>query len=154
MAVLAKAGQLTTERPENASEMSMLAQLISGYITVEPAEAMRIFEGLVPKINELTDAAVVLYAFQGQGVRDGEFIMTQGDPFNSYGINSSAIGSLGKYDFDRTTKLIDSFTRQEIRISLRLQLASNFDGIVNLPRGRSFSNWVVSSNEMVIDGRK
>ena len=148
-ALLTKASQLTGEKPEDSAEMNMLTQVIAGYSNVDPAEALRIFEGLVPKINELTDAAVIINGFQnGSNVRNGEFIMSQGDPFYSYGANPSMIGPLAKFDFDRTMKLIDGFSRQEMRISLRLQLASNgnIGGIVSLPiRGRSFrSNIVIS----------
>ncbi len=119
MNLLSKAGQLTNERPENSTEMGWLMQVIGGYSNFEPVEATRLFEGLVPKINELTDAAAVINGFQSNSnVRDGEFIMTQGDPFNSYGANSNMIGTLGRNDFDRTMKLIDSFSRSEMRISL------------------------------------
>jgi hypothetical protein len=147
LALLAKASQLTTEKPENSAEMGMLMQVIGGYSNIEPAEAIRLFEGLVPKIIELTDAAAIVNGFQnGSNVRDGEFVMTQGDPFNNYGANSSMIGPMARFDFDRTMKLIDSFSRQEMRISLKLQLAANGNlSISALPiRGRSFSFGMVS----------
>lgn len=143
LALLTKAGQLTNEKPENSSEMSMLTQVIAGYSNIDPAEAIRIFEGLVPKINELSDAAAVINGFQnGSNVREGEFVISQGDPFYSYGANPSLIGPLAKFDFDRTMRLIDSFSRQEMRISLRLKLAENNGGrlITSLPlQGRGFS---------------
>jgi len=148
MALLAKAGQMTNERPENNNEMSMLMQVIGGYSNIEPAEAIRIFEGLVPKINELTEAAAIVNGFQqNSNVREGEFIMTQGDPFNNYGANSSMIGSFAKYDLGRTERLIDSFTRQEMRISLRLQIVSNLEGqVTSLPiEGRNFRSIVTLS---------
>ena len=145
LALLVKATQLTNEKPESSVEMSMLTQVIAGYGNVDPAEAIRLFEGLVPKINELTDAAAIVNGFQnGSNVREGEFVMTQGDPFNNYGANSSMIGSFGKFDFDRTMKLIDSFSRQEMRISLRLQLAANSNMIVSLPiQGRRLNGFGV-----------
>ena len=143
-ALLAKAGQLTSQKPENSVEMSKLTQVIAGYSNVDPAEAIRIFEGLVPKINELTDAAAIVNGFQnGSNVREGEFIMTQGDPFYNYGANPSMMGSFAKFDFDRTMKLIDSFSRQEMRISLRLRLASSGEIMISsLPiNGRRFSGF-------------
>lgn len=142
LALLSKAGQLTSEKPENSVEMSMLTQVIAGYSNVDPAEAIRIFEGLVPKINELTDAAAIVNGFQnGSNVREGEFVMTQGDPFYSYGANPSMMGSFAKFDFDRTMKLIDSFSRQEMRISLRLA-ASGDVMISSLPiQGRSLGGF-------------
>jgi len=134
LALLAKASQLTNERPENSSEMNMLMQVISGYSGIEPDSAFRIVEALIPKINELTEAAAVINGFQGNSnVRDGEFIMTQGDPFNNYGANSSMVDTLARSDFDRTMKLIDGFSRQEVRVSLKLQVAANGGLITSLP---------------------
>jgi hypothetical protein len=145
--LLEKARQLTSERPENSTEMNMLMEVIAGYTNIEAEEAFRLFDGLVPKINELTDAAAVINGFQSNSnVREGEFIMTQGDPFGSYGANSSIIGTLGRYDFDRAMKLIDSFGRQEVRISLRLQVAASSDIIASLPiQGRGFGGMVFIS---------
>jgi hypothetical protein len=134
----------------------MLMQVIGGYGNIEPNEAFRLFEGLVPKINELTDAAAVINGFQGNSnVRDGEFIMTQGDPFNNYGASSSIIGTLGRSDFDRAMKLVDSFSRSELRISLTLQAASNIAETMNRAeaissrriRGRSIGSFVVIDRE-------
>lgn len=147
--LLGKASQLTSESPENSEEMNRLMQVIGGYCNIEPDEAFRLFEGLVPKINELTDAAAVINGFQNNSnVRDGEFIMTHGDPFNNYGANYTMIGTLGRYDFDRVMKLIDSFTRQEMRISLRLQVVGNSEMISNLPiQGRRFNSLVLISKD-------
>ncbi|HEY2865804.1 MAG TPA: hypothetical protein VGJ02_01815 [Pyrinomonadaceae bacterium] len=149
--LLARAADVTGERPENSAEMGLLMQVISGYTNIRPDEAFRLFEGLVPKINELTDAAAVINGFQvGSNVRDGEFIMAQGDPFNGYGGNSSIIGTLAQSDFDRAMKLIDGFSRQEMRISMRLQtaasigLTTNNGAMRSLPiSGRSFGNAIM-----------
>ena len=147
--LLARAADVTGERPENSSEMGLLMQVIVGYANIRPDEAFRLFEGLVPKINELTDAAAVINGFQlGSNVRDGEFIMTQGDPFSSYGGNLSVVGTLAQADFDRAMRLIDGFSRQEMRISMRLQAASaigltaNTSSTRSLPvQGRIFNNF-------------
>ncbi|HYJ91077.1 MAG TPA: hypothetical protein VEV84_07205, partial [Pyrinomonadaceae bacterium] len=145
--LLAKAADLTSERPENSAEMGMLMQVIAGYSSIEPDEAFRLLEGLIPKINELTDAAAVINGFQmNSNVREGEFIMTQGDPFYNYGANASMVGTLAQSDFDRAMKLIDGFNRQELRVSLRLQVASSSALISNLPiQGRSVNISVFSS---------
>ena len=120
-ALLEKARQLVNEKPENSNEMGMLMQVVNGYSQIDPVEAIRLYEGLVPKIVELTDAAAVLNGFQlNSNVRDGEFIILHGNPFDQYGGNSSMISSFSRFDFDRTMKLIDGFNRQEMRISFRL----------------------------------
>ena len=142
VALLEKARQLISEKPENTTEMGMLMQLINGYSQMDPVEAIRLYEGVIPKIAELTDAAAVLNGFQpNSNVRDGEFIILHGNPFDQYGGNSSMISSFSRFDFDRTMKLIDNFNRQEIRISLRLQL---LDGSEIMTPIRSRSNVITS----------
>jgi hypothetical protein len=133
-ALLEKARQLTSEKPENSNEMNMLTQVIGGYSQIDPAEAIRLYEGIVPKIVELTDASAVLNGFQvNSNVRDGEFLITQGDPFNNFGGNLSMLGAFSRFDFDRTMKLVDSFNRPEMRISLRLQLLDGSEIMTSSP---------------------
>ena len=138
-ALLGKARQITNETPENSNEMGLLMQLIGGYSNIDAAEAIRLYEGVVPKIIELTDASAVINGFQvNSNVREGEFVMTQGDPFHQYGGNLSMIGAFSRFDIDRTTKLIDSFNRQDMRLSLRVQLLEGSEianaGSVNVAR--------------------
>jgi hypothetical protein len=123
LALLGKARQLINEKPENTHEMGLLMQVIGGYSQIDPAEAIRLYEGVIPKVLELIDAAAILNGFQvNSNVREGEFLMLHGDPFSQYGGNPSMIGSFSRSDFDRTMNLIDSFSRKEMRISLRLQM--------------------------------
>ena len=138
LALLEKARQLTSEKPENTNEMNMLMQVIGGYGQLDPAEAIRLYEGVVPKIVELTDASAVLNGFQvNSNVRDGEFLIVHGDPFNNFGGNLSMIGAFSRFDFDRTMKLVDSFNRPEMRISLRLQLLDGSEIITSSVTTRS-----------------
>jgi len=93
---------------------------------------------VVPKIVELTDASAVLNGFQvNSNVRDGEFLIVHGDPFNNFGGNLSMIGAFSRFDFDRTMKLVDSFNRPEMRISLRLQLLDGSEIITSSVTTRS-----------------
>ena len=95
IALLEKASQFTNERPENNIEMELLMQVINGYSNIETAEAIRKFEVVVPKINELTNAAAIVIGYQlNSSVREGEFVLTQDDPFSNYGVNSSTIGCI------------------------------------------------------------
>ena len=128
LSLLEKARQLTNERPENANEMGSLMAVIGGYSQIDTAEAIRLFEGVMPKIMELTDAAAVINGFQvNSNVRDGEFIVVHGNPFDQYGGNSGMIAQFAKLDLDRTMNLIDAFKRPEIRMSLKLQMLEGSD---------------------------
>ena len=122
-AVLSKARQLISEKPENVIEMGNLMQVVNGYGQIEPQEAMQLFESVIPKLAELTDAAAVLNGFQiNSNVRDGEFLVTHGSPLDQFGGNSYIFTTFARADLDRTINLIESFKRVEIRISLKLQL--------------------------------
>lgn len=132
---LTRAYQALAQGPETSEQMSMLSQVINGYIIVDIAEGIRLFEGVVPKINELTEASAILGGFQGQQmVRSGEFVMSQGDHFSRYGADTSILTAFAKADPDRTVKIIDRFSRAELRIFLKLQLASSLAG-TNSSRG-------------------
>jgi hypothetical protein len=138
--VLAKARQLVNEKPENSNEMGMLLQLIGGYSSIEPAEAIRLFENIVPKFAELIDASAVINGFQANSnVREGEFIVTQSSPLDQFGGGSYVFGSFARSDLERTMNLVDSFKRPEIRISLKLQVLEGSD-LVSIPvTGRSIA---------------
>ena len=77
-------------------------------------------------MNELSEAAVIISGFQrSSNIQKGEFLMTQGIPLGFYGADFSVLQILLKNDFDCTMSLIDGFTRREIRIALKLQLAES-----------------------------
>lgn len=147
-AYMARAFQIPGDRPENAQQMGMLMQVINGYTAIDPVEGIRVFEGLVPKINELTDASAVLGGFQGQQiVRDGEFILVQEDHLSRFGVNTSVLSVFARTEPERTLKLIDRFTRPELRVILKLQLASSRAGSVYSARssGRFRSHTVITT---------
>ena len=123
IAILSKARQQVNEKPENANEMGMLTTVINGYGQIDAAEGIRLFENVIPKLAELTDAAAVLNGYQvNSNVRDGEFLITHGSPLGQFGGSSYILATLARTDLDRTMNLVDSFKRPEIRISLKLQL--------------------------------
>lgn len=128
VSLLEKARQNISERPENNIEMGQLVQVINGYAQIDAGEAIRLFEALVPKLVELTDAAAVLNGFQMNGnVRDGEFLIVHGNPHDQFGGYSSIFPQFGKLDLARTINLIDAFKRPEVRISLKLQMLEGTD---------------------------
>ena len=137
VAVLAKARSGIPDRPDNSSEMSNLMQIVSAYANIDADEAFRSLSGLIPQINELTDASVVVYGFQGNSsVRQGEMMMAHGNSLGFH-LDQSIFSRLAEKDMVKTMALIDGFTRLESRISLKLQLAET--GLGNLAvSGRHF----------------
>ncbi len=137
VAVLAKARSAIPDRPEISAEMSSLLQIVSAYANIDPDEAFRLFAGLIPQINELTDASIVVYGFQGNSnVRHGEMMMAHGNSVGFH-LDYSIFSRLADKDMIKTITLVDGFTRRETRMLLRLQLAEA--GLGNLPvSGRRF----------------
>jgi hypothetical protein len=122
LAILQKAAAGLPTRPETSNEMQQSMQLIAAYTQIEPAEAFRMFDSLVPQINELAEASAVISEFQGNYYfRHGEMLIIAG---NSFGISfdGSMFRGLAQKDFDRTLALIGSFSRRELRIGLKQQL--------------------------------
>jgi len=145
IAILGKARQLVSEKPGNSNEMGLLMQLIGGYSQIDQAEAIHLFEAVVPKLMQLTDAAAVINGFQlNSNVRDGEFIAGYGSPLDQFGGSSYMFATFAKYDLDRTVNLIDVFKRPEIRISLKLQMLDGSEMVTTLPGGRSIAQLPIS----------
>ena len=126
MAVVGKVRAFLPEKPEDNTDMQGFMQIVNAYLTIDPSEAFRMYERLVPQINELAEASVVLSPFQGNNnVRRGEFVLSEGNSFGYYGVDGSAFSTFANKDLDQTVKLVDMFSRREIRIALKLQLAES-----------------------------
>lgn len=107
---------------ENSTDLQQIMQIIAAYSRVEPNEAFRIFEGIVPQLNELNEAAVVINAFNAsQNSRRGELTLSNGG-VNSVYIDGSVLRGLSQKDFDRAWTLIGTFSRREIRITFKQQI--------------------------------
>ncbi len=125
LSVLQKVRSLLGDKPSDQNELSQFIQLTSAYAPIEPAEAFGTFEPVIPMLNELSDASAVVQGFQNPySVRSGEFVMANNNSYGFY-FDQNLIRSLAKADFERAIKLIDSFTRREFRIALKLQLAES-----------------------------
>ena len=101
-------------------------QVVNAYLTIDASEAFRMYEQIVSQMNELAEASAVLSPFQGNNnVRRGEFVLSDGNSFGSYGFDYSVFNNFASKDFDQTARLVDMFSRREIRIALKLQLAES-----------------------------
>lgn len=122
LGILAKAAAGVPARPETNMEMQQSLQLAMAYAGMEPTEAFRILDGLVPQINELAEASAVVNGFQGSyNFRRGEMVVAGGNNFGIY-VDTSMLRILAQKDFDRTVSLVGTFSRREMRIALKQQL--------------------------------
>jgi tetratricopeptide (TPR) repeat protein len=149
LAVLGKARSAISDQPENSTEFSNLMQIIAAYGNIAPDEAFRVFEPLIPQMNELTGAFATVNQFQGGGnMRQGEYLLSQGISFGYY-YDLSIFRAFATNDFDRTMKLIDGFSRREVRLAMLIYLAENVsnqqNNVPNTPGVRSISRLSVIS---------
>lgn len=125
LSVLAKVRAMLADKPSDQTELQHFMQLTSAYAGIEVDEAFNCFEPIIPQLNELADANAIVQGFQnGMNVRSGEFMLVNGG-FYGFQFDQSVIRTLAKADLVRTLKLIDGFSRREMRISLKIQLAEN-----------------------------
>lgn len=124
LGILRKVRNMYPDRPNDQQELRALMQLTGAYAPIDAGEAFDVIEPVVPQLNELTDATAIVQAFNNRtSVRSGEFDLLNGLGSVGFQFSQPVLAALAKADYERTTKMIDSFSRREVRISLKLQLA-------------------------------
>ncbi|MBV9240705.1 MAG: hypothetical protein JO314_01750, partial [Acidobacteria bacterium] len=125
LTILDNARAVIGDHPDDNQEMSQLMEIVQSLTQMDPPRAFDVLERLVAQVNELSDAAVVLWAFQDRNaVRDGEFVITNGNVGGQFGFNATLLAQLSESDLDRAEKLVDSLSRPEVRVAARLQMLS------------------------------
>ena len=123
--LLRKVRNSMPNRPADQASTIWFVQLATAYAPIEAEEAFSLMDAVVPVLNELADANSIVSAFRSDSqVRQGEYLMVP-NPAYGFQVVPSAWRALMKADEERTSKLIDSFARREIRISMRLQIAGD-----------------------------
>ena len=106
---------------ERTRALTTLAMI---YCMEKSDRGFSIMESLLPKLNELIDAAVKLDGFDTQYVRDGEWNMSAngflGDLLTNLSRNAPYFAWC---DFDRAVNMAAQFERSEIRMMAQLKLA-------------------------------
>jgi hypothetical protein len=107
-------------RPQTEAQLS-LAML---YCLEKNDRGFAIMESLVPKLNELVDAAIKLDDYETGYVRDGEWNMSAN---GTTGVLLTQLAENAGYfawcDFDRAVNLAAQFDRTEIRLMAQVKLA-------------------------------
>jgi hypothetical protein len=94
------------------------------YCLVKSDRGMAIMQSLMPKLNELVDAAAKLDGYDTTNLRDGEWNMAgEGGVGSLLTILASRAGNFAWCDFDRAVSLAAQFERAEIRLMAQLKLA-------------------------------
>ncbi len=151
VALLTKARSTIGIRPENAEELRNLMQIISAFSNIDADEAFRSLNILIPQINELVEASVIVNGFQGgSNIRQGEILMTNGWSLGFYP-DQAIIAVLARKDLDKSMGLIDGFSRRESRILMKLYLAEAHQNSTETKgtrqKGRNSNNVIVLSGK-------
>ena len=98
-------------------------QLSIAFAPIDANEAFNLMESVIPVLNDLADANAFVSAFRSDMlVRQGEYTLVPSPAFG-FQLDPAVWRALQKADAERTYRLIDGFTRRELRISIRFQLA-------------------------------
>ena len=110
-------------------QMKFQINLAATYCLTNDDRGFRIMESVVPKLNELVDAAIKLDGFDTNYVRNGEWNMTgAGSTGNLLTILASDAAAFAWCDFDRAVSMTAQFERAEIRMMAQLKLAQGILG--------------------------
>jgi len=96
------------------------------YCTVKSDRGLAMMEPLIPKLNELIDAAAKLDEFDTHYLRDGEWNMSAAGPLGEILTYMSQNAPYYAWtDFDRAVSLAAQFERAEIRMMAQTKLAQS-----------------------------
>ena len=123
--VLRKVRTTLAERPIDNDSTQNFVQLAIAYAPIDADDAFALMEATIPTLNGLADANAVVSAFRSDTmVRQGEYVIIP-NPGYGFQVDAAVWRGLMKADAERTSKLIDRFARPEIRVAVRLQIASD-----------------------------
>lgn len=96
------------------------------YCRLKDDRCFQLMEPLVPKLNQLVDAAARLDGFDTQYLRDGEWNMSANGRIGELltGL-ANHVGFFAWSDFDRAVSLSSQFERTEIRLMAQVKIAQS-----------------------------
>ena len=122
--LLKQADDLIATMKPDKEQAKLLLTAASLYCLVKSDRGFEIMESLVPRFNELVDAAVKLNGFDTDYVRENEWNMSAaGHTGDALTMLARDAGYYAWFDFDRAVNLASQFDRNEIRMMAQLKLA-------------------------------
>ena len=131
--ILNDAQRLISDAPETQNDLNSAAYLATVYAPIDADESFRLIESMLPMLDELIQANVVLMKFRSYGgFRQSEIQFSGVGNVGVYNLDG-ALRVLKEKDFKRTAQFAGNFNRLEWRIWLQMQLIDESLSIVNLP---------------------
>ena len=133
--------------PQSAAELNAQMQLIQAYLRLDPEQAFGQLQPLVVRLNDLVAAAVVLDGIDYRYLKDGEWVMQNGNMLCSLVMSlNRMLSSLGRVAFDRARALTDQIGRPEMRVMMEIDL------VTTTINGKSNQNPMFFGGRMVTNG--
>ena len=122
--LLGEAESLIPGRALGYGQLQALIRVASGYESLDVNKSTATIEKVIDQVNELVAAAMVLNGFDVGYFRDGEFVITGGNPLNNIVQECGRVlASTGQKDFDRARSAAERFQRPEMRLVALTQIA-------------------------------
>jgi hypothetical protein len=107
-------------------QMTNQLMLALSYCAQKSDRGLAMMESLIPRLNEMVDAAVKLDEFETHYLRDGEWNMSANGPLGEVLTYLSQNAAYYAWtDFDRAVNLAAQFDRSEIRMMAQTKLAQS-----------------------------
>ena len=136
--VLKQASEIADAMKPGKEQTEAQLKLALIYCLEKNDRGFAIMDSLVPKLNDLVEAAVKLDGFETSYLRDGEWNMSaNGNVGEMLTMLSKYAGYFAWCDFDRAASLAAQFERSEIRLMAQVKLAQ---GILAGPPKRMRTN--------------
>lgn len=132
--LLDQANQMVETMNPGRAQTEVQMMLATMYCSEKSDRGLAIMESLIPKLNELVNAAAKLDGYDYRNLRDGEWNMSNQGSVGSLltGLAQSA-AYFAWCDFERAVSQTSQFERTEIRLMAQLKLAQ---GILSGPPPR------------------
>jgi hypothetical protein len=145
--LLGEAKSVLASTPQSAAELTAQIQLIQTYLRLDPDQAFGQLQPLVVRLNDLVAAAVVLDGIDFRYIKDGEWVMQNGNALCNLVMSMNRmLSSLGRVDFDRARALADQIGRPEMRLMMEIDLVQT---TIN---GRQNANSVFFGGRIISNG--
>ena len=133
--LIKQAGEMVDIMKSGKDQTEAQMLLAMAHCSEKSDRGFAIMESVMPKLNELVEAAVKLDGYETGYVRDGEWNMSASGSVGGLLTRlSQSAGSFAWCDFDRAVSLAAQFDRTEIRLMAHVKLAQ---AILAGPRRRT-----------------
>jgi hypothetical protein len=128
LALAEEARSMYSGKMKQRKNLDSILQLGYAYSIIEPAQSFALIETNLSFINDVIAAAILLDEFNDMGAVKNDEVRLEVVRLESYRNMKNGVAifkNLATEDFERTTNLVDRFSRPEARFFARLRIAES-----------------------------